>query len=406
MRKDITFLILMMVVLLLVGTLTISSISTIRDIALEKMKKVAPENSESADGGQARRAQIPVIYKHAVYLLVGALAFIIMVHFDYHLFARKKVLSVALILMALLLLATFFPPFGGKINGAYRWLTWGPISFQPSELAKFVLVVWLAARLTYHQDKIHRFKQGFLMPFCMAGIFVSIIVVQKDMGIPFVMLVATFTMVWVAGGQKRYLLGSCFLCGIGGIILILLQPYRLIRIWALLNPWGYRESIGFQLIQSLVALSQGGFWGRGPGGGEQKLGYLPAADTDFIFATFGEEFGLFGTSLMVVLFLGILYFALRISANAADLFGSLIGIGISILLLVQAAFIIAVTVGLAPTKGLPLPFVSYGGSALLSSLLMMGVLVNIGIQGDINKSPETRMMSIMPSLASLRFWRA
>jgi len=136
------------------------------------------------------------------------------------------------------------------------------------------------------------------------------------------------------------------------------------------------------------------------------LGYLPAADTDFIFATFGEEFGLFGTSLMVVLFLGILYFALRISANAADLFGSLIGIGISILLLVQAAFIIAVTVGLAPTKGLPLPFVSYGGSALLSSLLMMGVLVNIGIQGDINKSPETRMMSIMPSLASLRFWRA
>jgi len=406
MRKEITLLILVTVALLLAGTLTILSISTIRDIALKKIQREAPEKTQTLVENQEKKLEIPVIYKHAVYLLIGAIAFLIMVHFDYHHLAEKRVLLPALAVMTILLLLTFVPPLGGKINGAYRWLILGPVSFQPSELAKFVLVAWLAVRLTIHQDKIDHFKHGFIMPFAMAGFFVAIIVAQKDIGIPFVMLVATFAMVWVAGGQKRYLLGSCALCAVAGIILIIFQPYRLDRIWALLNPWKYRETIGFQLIQSLVALSQGGLWGRGPGAGEQKLGYLPAADTDFIFATYGEEFGLFGTILMISLFVAMLYFALRISANAPDLFGALMAVGITILLLVQAVFIISVTVGLAPTKGLPLPFVSYGGSALTVSLMMMGVLVNIGIRGEMERSAEKQPLTFTPWRTMLRLRRA
>lgn len=396
MRMEITLLIAFMVVLLLAGTLTIFSISTVQDTKINADTDESIFASMKPDMSSLGKSTIPMLFKHGVYLLIGIAAFLFMVHTDYHRLAEKRVLRLAVLLTTVLLLLTFVPPFGGKINGAYRWLTWGPISVQPSELAKFVLVVWLAVSLTVHQDKITHFGQGFVLPFCLAGFFVSIVLVQRDIGIPFVMLTATFAMVWVAGGRLRYLLGSCAICLAGGIMLIIMQPYRLVRIYALIDPWKYRETIGFQLIQSLVALSQGGFWGRGPGASEQKLGYLPAADTDFIFATLGEEFGLIGTMTTVALFLGILYIALRICANAPDLFGALLGVGITVLLLIQTAFIIAVTVGIAPTKGLPLPFISYGGSALTVSLLMMGVLVNIGIRGALAKPEPDKKITVLP----------
>ncbi len=343
--------------------------------------------------------------KHLIYLAIGFVCFFFMLHVDYHKLGDRRVLSSLVIITLGLLGLTFIPPFGREINGAYRWLILGPIRFQPSELAKFVLVLWLAVRLTQHQEKISRFAQGFILPFCMAGLFVGIILKQSDIGIPFVMLAATFVMIWVAGGRKLYLLGSCGLCLVGGILLISSRGYRMDRVCALMDPWKYRETIGFQLIQSLVALLQGKLLGTGPGGGEQKLGYLPAAHTDFIFATLGEEFGLVGTTITVALFVGMLYVALRISAKAPDLFGALLGIGISILLIVQAAFIIAVTIGLAPTKGLPLPLVSYGGSCLVISLLMIGVLMNIGIQGELARTEQQDKVRIAIWPRFLKFSR-
>ena len=365
MKKETTILVCVLLTLLMAGMLMVFSVGALRD------------------------PLATLFLKHLVFVVVGFTAFVVMVNYDYHLFARPGMLRFVVLLSLLLLLLTFIPPFRLTMGGASRWIGWRFISFQPSEFAKFALVLLLAVRLTQHQEKIRNFGAGFILPFFLAGIFVGIVLLQRDIGIPFVMLAATFTMVWVAGGRKLYLLGSTAACMLGGFMMITAQPYRLARIYALMDPWQYRNTDGYQLIQSLSAFAQGGVWGRGAGAGEQKLGYLPAAHTDFIFAMLGEEFGLLGTAVTVLLFLGMLYAALRIAANAPDLFGTLLATGITMLLVFQAAFIMAVTVGLAPTKGLPLPFVSYGGSSMMVSLAMMGVLVNIGAQAELIE-PEPR----------------
>lgn len=362
MRRDSTLLTVITVTLILIGLVMIYSIGAVRD------------------------PYAKIFLKHLAYLCVGMIGFACMVYHDYHRFGRPRMLRLVVFASLLLLALTFIPPFRLTMNGAPRWIGMGPVSFQPSEFAKFALVLLLAVRLTQHQEKILNFGTGFVMPFALAGVFVSIILMQKDIGIPFVMLATTFILVWVAGGRKLYLFLCSILCFIGGCVLISMYSYRMERIMALGDPFKYRDTIGYHLTQSLSAFAQGGFWGRGAGAGEQKLGYLPAAHTDFIFAMLGEEFGLIGTITTVLLFLGMLYIALRIAANAPDLFGFLLATGITMLLLVQAAFIMAVNLGLAPTKGLPLPFVSYGGSALIVSLSMMGILVNIGIQGELAQS--------------------
>lgn len=357
MRRDTTVLILIMLVLMFAGALMIYSIGAVQD------------------------PRAITFLKHLIYLGIGFICFMRLMYFDYRKLGSPRILRLIVVAAFLLLVLTFVPPFRTTVNGASRWIGYKFISFQPSEFAKFALVLLLAVRLTQHQAKIRNFGTGFVMPFAIAGFFVCIVLAQRDIGIPFVMLAATFVMIWVAGGRKLYLLGSAGACAALGVVLVLMYPYRMDRIWALFDPWKYRETAGYHLIQSLYGFYQGGIWGRGPGAGEQKLNYLPAAHTDFIFSSFGEEFGLIGTTLMVLLFLGMLYTALRISAKAPDLFGALLATGITMLLIVQAAFIMSVNVGLAPTKGLPLPFVSYGGSALIVSLAMMGILMNIGIQG-------------------------
>jgi len=364
MKKDTTILILITLVLLLAGALMIFSIGALQD------------------------PRATVFLKHLLYLGVGIICFLRLMYFDYRKLGTPRMLRLIVVAAIFLLILTFIPPFGSTINGASRWIGWKFISFQPSEFAKFAMVLLLAVRLTQHQAKISNFGTGFVMPFFLAGIFVVIVLAQRDIGIPFVMLAATFAMVWVAGGRKLFLLGSAGFCAAGACGLVWMYPYRMDRIWALFDPWAYRETAGYHLIQSLYGFYQGGLWGRGPGAGEQKLDYLPAAHTDFIFSSLGEEFGLVGTIITVLLFLGMLYVALRISAKAPDLFGTLLATGITMLLTVQAAFIMCVNVGLAPTKGLPLPFVSYGGSALIVSLAMMGILVNIGIQGELERAEQ------------------
>lgn len=343
--------------------------------------------------GALRDAKATLFLKHLVYVTLGTAGFLIMMHKDYHDLGKPSMLRFIVISSLVLLALTFIPPFRLSMGGASRWIGWRNISFQPSEFAKFALVLLLAVRLTQHQERIRNFGAGFVLPFFLAGIFVSIVLLQKDIGIPFVMLAATFVMAWVAGVRKLYLLGSVGICGICGSALIAMYPYRLDRVWALADPWKYRDTIGYQLIQSLAAFSQGEFWGQGAGAGEQKLGYLPAAHTDFVFAMIGEELGLFGAVITLLLFAGMLYVALRIAANAPDLFGSLLAVGITMLITIQAVFIMAVTVGLVPTKGLPLPFVSYGGSSLVVTLAMMGILTNIGIQAELKKELPKRRLS-------------
>ena len=327
MKRETTVLIIITLTLVLSGMLMIYSIGALRD------------------------PNAIMFLKHLAYLSVGISAFLVLMRYDYHQFAKPGMLRFIVLLSLLLLILTFVPFFRLSGGGAHRWIGWRFISFQPSEFAKFALVLLLAVRLTQYQEKIKQFGMGFILPFFLAGIFVGIVLMQKDIGIPFVMLAATFVMVWVAGGRRRYLLGSAGICIAGGCGLITMHSYRMDRIMALADPWKYRSTIGYQLIQSLSAFAQGEFWGRGPGAGEQKLGYLPAAHTDFIFAVLGEEFGLVGTLITVALFAGMLYVALRIAANAPDLFGSLLATGITTLLVVQAAFIMAVTTRPRPHQG-------------------------------------------------------
>ncbi len=365
MKRETTIIILSMLTLTLAGALMVFSIGAIRS------------------------PNAILFLKHLVFLLAGLIGFLVMMRFDYHYLGTQPALRYIVLGALALLGLTFMPGIGLSMGGASRWIGWRSLSFQPSEFAKFALVLLLAVRMTQHQERIKQFFAGFVMPFGIAGVFAGIVLAQKDIGIPFIMFGATLSMVWAAGARKRYIIGSGLIGGVLATPLIALQSYRLERIIAFLDPWTYRQETGWQLIQSMSAFAQGGFWGRGAGAGEQKLGYLPAAHTDFVFAMIGEELGFVGALITVLLFVAILYASLRIAANAPELFGTLLAVGIVTLVAFQALFIISVTLGLMPTKGLPLPFVSYGGTSTLVNLTMMGVLVNIGAQ-SVARAPKRR----------------
>ena len=329
-----------------------------------------------------------VLVKHLLYLALGVILFLVLSHMDYHVLGNKKVFRFIIGFALLLLLLVLVPGIGTKVAGARRWIRFFGFQFQPSEFARFALVLLLAVKLTQNRANIARFWPGLVPPFVVAGFFAFLVAAERDVGIPAVMMVTAYVMVYVAGGRKLYLGGMVGL-GVGALALAIgLFPHRMARILAFLDPWAYRQSSGWQLIQSLSAFAQGGLSGRGAGAGEQKLGYLPAAHTDFIFATIGEEFGLIGTVLVVLVFIAFTWAALRVAINAVDLFGTMLAAGMCTMISFQGAFIMSVTLGMLPTKGLPLPFVSYGGTALVSFLMMAGVLVNVGAQAREHKGQK------------------
>ena len=370
MRRDSTILITITVACILCGISMIYSISAVQV------------------------ANSTIIFKHLVYLGLGSIAFLIMMYNDYHRLATPKMRRLIVMGTVVLLILTFVPPFRQVRGGAARWVGMGPFVFQPSELAKFCVVLLLSLPLTQNQEHIKKFCAGFLMPGCVAGFFCVIVIAQKDIGIPLVIALTTLLMILVAGGSIRYTAVTGILGAVGGVCLIMMYDYRIDRVKAALDPFKYRDTSGYHVVQSLSSFTQGGLWGSGAGAGEQKLGFLPAAHTDFIFAAYAEDFGLIGALILLTLFLGLIFIGLRIAANAPDMFGFLLATGITLLLGVQTTFIMTVNLGLFPAKGLPLPFVSYGGSALVVSLFMTGILVNIGIQGELN--PAGKKTSLLP----------
>ncbi len=361
MKRETTVLTMSVLILAALGALMVFSVSTV---------------SPRLDG---------VFVKHALYLALGILLFMVLSHMDYHVLGNKRVFQVIVAGAVALLFLVLVPGIGTKVDGARRWIRVLGQGFQPSEFARFALVLLLAVKLTQNRANITRFWPGLVPPFVVAAFFAVLVAAERDVGIPAMMMVTAYVMVYIAGGRKFYLSG---MAGLGAAALagaIVFFPHRLVRVTTFLDLWTYRQDSGWQLIQSLSAFAQGGLWGRGAGAGEQKLGYLPAAHTDFIFATIGEEFGLIGTVLVVLVFIAFTWAALRIALNAVDLFGTLLAAGMCTMLSFQAAFIMAVTLGMLPTKGLPLPFVSYGGTSLLSFLMMAGVLANVGAQAREHK---------------------
>lgn len=322
------------------------------------------------------------LFRHLFYVGLGLTAMFIAAHFDYHRLGDPFVFRFVVVLALTLLVAVLIPNIGDVRGGAQRWIEIGGFSFQPSEFAKVAVLLLLALKLSQNQEHIKSFSKVFLPYTAVILLFATLVLLERDLGTPVVLTVSGFIVMVMAGVPFMYLLPSVIPAAAIVGALAVTSEYRFKRLTAFLDPWSHRNEEGYQLIQSMTAFVKGSMWGRGPGGGEQKLFYLPEAHTDFIFAVWGEETGLVGALVLSGLFIALLALSFRIAANAPDLFGALLAGGAVALIGFQAAFNMAVTVGLLPTKGLPLPFISMGGTSLIVLLSLMGIVLNVGLQAE------------------------
>ena len=289
----------------------------------------------------------------------------------------KKYAKVFLAVSIVGLILALLPGIGHEAGGAKRWVKLGFIGFQPSEFSGFFLIVYIADVLDRKQPVIRSFMQGFMPPLMILGFSVLLILLQPDLGSSVCILAVGLIMMFVSGINMAYFLP--FLIPVIPIFyfLVFKVAYRLRRIASYLDPWSDIQGSGFQIIQSFLALGSGGIFGLGLGCSKQKLFYLPQAHTDFIFSIIGEETGLIGTLSVVALFVIFVWLGIQISIKAKDLFGRFLAFGITVSIGLKAAINIAVSTGAIPTKGLPLPFISYGGTALIFCIIAVAVLISI-----------------------------
>ena len=295
--------------------------------------------------------------------------------FDYRRLERLVVplLVVSFVLLVLVLV----PPFGQEINGTRRWLRLGFVSIQPVELAKFSLVLYLASFLSRRQDQMGSFVQGLFPPLLVGGLMAGLTVLQPDLGNSVALIILVLALAFLAGARWTHMLAVAAPALPVVAFLIAMKPYRWRRMTAFMRPWDDPQGSGFQIIQSFLALGSGNWFGLGLGGSKQKLFYLPESHTDFIFSIIGEELGFLGASLILALFAVLIWRGLRIGLRAPDGFGAYLALGLTVMLATQTIVNLGVVTGSLPTKGLPLPFVSFGGSALLMTMFSTGVLLNI-----------------------------
>jgi cell division protein FtsW len=319
--------------------------------------------------------------KQIFWALLGAACMLMAIRIDYR--RLERFVLPLLIFAGVLLVLVLVSPFGQAINGTRRWIRLGPVSFQPAELAKLALVVYLAAFLAKKGEEISDFRRGLVPPLAVAGLLALLVLAQPDLGNCLTLITLTFTLLFLAGGHARHL-GLIVVAALPVLaVAIWAAPYRLRRIFAFIDPWSDPRGSGFQIIQSWLAFGNGGIFGQGIGASRQKLFYLPESHTDFIFAIVGEELGLVGALIIVALFVVLIWRGLRIGLRAPDPFGGYLALGITMLIATQVLVNLGVVTGLLPTKGLPLPFISFGGSALLVTMLSTGVLLNISQQAHV-----------------------
>ena len=290
-----------------------------------------------------------------------------------------KNLSLLWLIGALLLtlVTCFKSPFAIHIHGSSRWLNIGGFAFQPSELLKIALILYTAHFIEKKSTKKKSLLHGYLPLLIILTLVSLILLKQPDFGLTVTLIGTVFLLLFIADFNTQFLFWSIGALIPLAITLIILRPYRVKRILTFLNPWNDPQGAGFQIIQSLIAIGSGGLWGVGIAQSKQKFFYLPMQHTDFIFSIIAEETGFLGCFCIILLFIALLFFGVRIALNLHTLFAKLVTIGFVILISLQALINIAVTTGLAPTKGIGLPFVSYGNSALVCHLIMLGIIINL-----------------------------
>ncbi|OGX15412.1 MAG: cell division protein FtsW [Omnitrophica WOR_2 bacterium RBG_13_41_10] len=318
--------------------------------------------------------------RHLSFLVIGLALTLFIMSIDYRKLRRfsKPLLIIAFLLLVLVLI----PGLGREVSGARRWFRFKFISFQPSEFANMAVIIYIADFIARKGSNIKTLLRGFLPPIFILGASVLLILLQPDLGTAIALAVVVFSMLFIAGARLSYL-GSLILAGLPVLyFLIFSVPYRRMRIMAFLNPWLDPKGSGFQIIQSQLALGSGGIFGVGLGQSRQKLFYLPAAHTDFIFSIIGEELGLIGTIGIIILFMIFIHQGFKILKNSADKFGYFLGLGLILIISFKAAVNIGVSCGVLPTKGLPLSFISYGGSSFIFDMVSVGILLNIARTGE------------------------
>ncbi|MDO9515723.1 MAG: putative lipid II flippase FtsW [Syntrophales bacterium] len=362
-RPDITLFIVTMM-LVVIGTVMIYSSSSI--IALEKY----------GDGYHYIKKQI-------VFVLLGLCVMIAASKVPYR-YWGKAAYPAVLISIALLALLVV-PGFGTKVGGATRWFRAGGVSFQVSEMVKVALVIFLAHYLTKKIAHVKEFSRVFLIPLVVLLIIIGLVLCQPDFGAAAIMVVVFMLMFYLAGSRITYLAGLAATVIPVGVILIMQESYRMRRMLSFLNPWEDPNKTGFQIIQSFISFGSGGTFGVGLGNSMQKLFYLPEPHTDFILSVIAEEGGFIGVVIVVVLFSVLVCRGFLISFRCTDLFGMLLASGLTAVIALEAFINMAAVMGLVPTKGLVLPFLSYGGTSLMMCMMLIGILLNVSSHQERNE---------------------
>jgi len=312
--------------------------------------------------------------RQGFFALAGFGIMLTVMRIDYHVW--KKLAVWALLLCLALLILVLIPGIGGKAGGSSRWIKLPGFNLQPSEMAKLALIMYMAYSLDKKQDKVKSFTSGIIPYMIVLALLIGCLAMQPDLGGALTLVAVAFTMLFAAGTRLAHIF-SMILLALPLLAYKLSRGYHKGRMEAWSNPWSDPSGKGFQIIQSWLALGTGGLFGQGLGEGKQKLFYLPEAHTDFILSVVGEELGFLGVVVIIAMFFLLVQRAMRIAVAAPDTFGRYLALGIAVLFGIEATVNMGVITGLLPTKGLALPFISYGGSSLLISLFAVGILLNI-----------------------------
>ena len=330
-------------------------------------------------------SQTSIFTRQLLFVLIGLVGLMVSMNIDYHFYQKGAVIYSLLLLSLALLLYLLVAPESG---GVQRWIRLGPANFQPSELAKLAVILLTSFYLVTRKEEFHSFRRGLLPYLAVVGAIVLLVLLEPDLGTAASIALTALFLLFLGGLRYRYLLGRVLAAVPVLYFLVVRVPYRLDRFLAFLYPDRDPYGMGYQIRQSLIAVGSGGWSGLGYAQGKQKLSFLPEPHTDFIFAVVGEELGLLGCCTVVVLFGLFFWRAARISVRADSPFGTYLGLGIACMVILQAFVNMSMVVSLLPTKGLPLPFVSVGGSSMIMTMTAVGILLNISSHARGHTTPR------------------